>query len=130
MSAKELSPNRRLLYYTIAFLILYFIPFSSPLIHQALIEAFEMLLDYVKAHVLFCLIPAFFIAGAITVFINQQSVINILDQSKKIVSYSVASVSGAILAVCSCTILPLFKGIYKKVQGLVLPFLFFILVQL
>ena len=119
MSAKELSPNRRLLYYTIAFLILYFIPFSSPLIHQALIEAFEMLLDYVKAHVLFCLIPAFFIAGAITVFINQQSVIKYLGpKAKKIVSYSVASVSGAILAVCSCTILPLFKGIYKKGAGL------------
>jgi hypothetical protein len=100
-------------------LILYFIPFSSPLIHQALIEAFEMLLDYVKAHVLFCLIPAFFIAGAITVFINQQSVIKYLGpKAKKIVSYSVASVSGAILAVCSCTILPLFKGIYKKGAGL------------
>jgi uncharacterized membrane protein YraQ (UPF0718 family) len=119
MSAKELSPNRRLLYYTIAFLILYFIPFSSPVIHQALIESFEMLLDYAKAHVLFCLIPAFFIAGAITVFINQQAIIKYLGpKAKKIVSYSVASVSGAILAVCSCTVLPLFKGIYKKGAGL------------
>lgn len=119
MSAKEISPNRKLIYYTIAFLILYFIPFSSPLIHQAIIESFEMLLDYAKAHVLFCLIPAFFIAGAITVFINQQSVIKYLGpKAKKIVSYTVASVSGAILAVCSCTILPLFKGIYKKGAGL------------
>lgn len=119
MSAKEISPNRKLIYYTIAFLILYVIPFSSPLIHQAIIESFEMLLDYAKAHVLFCLIPAFFIAGAITVFINQQSVIKYLGpKAKKIVSYTVASVSGAILAVCSCTILPLFKGIYKKGAGL------------
>jgi len=119
MSAKEISPNRKLIYYTIAFLILYVIPFSSPLIHQAIIESFEMLLDYAKAHVLFCLIPAFFIAVAITVFINQQSVIKYLGpKAKKIVSYTVASVSGAILAVCSCTILPLFKGIYKKGAGL------------
>lgn len=119
MSSKVLSPNKKILYYAIAFIILYFIPMANPLIHQAILEAFEMLLDYAKAHVLFCLIPAFFIAGAITVFINQQSVIKYLGpKAKKIVSYSVASVSGAILAVCSCTVLPLFKGIYKKGAGL------------
>lgn len=119
MNASNLSPNKRLVYYSIIFIILYFLPFSNPTLHNALIEAFEMLLDYAKAHVLFCLIPAFFIAGAITVFINQQAVIKYLGpKAKKIVSYTIASFSGAILAVCSCTVLPLFKGIYKKGAGL------------
>ncbi|MEJ5272719.1 MAG: permease [Spirochaetota bacterium] len=119
MSAQASSPNKRLILYSIAFLILFFLPLSSPLLHNAIIEAFEMLLDYAKAHVLLCLIPAFFIAGAITVFINQQSVLKYLGpKAKKAVSYTIASVSGAILAVCSCTVLPLFKGIYKKGAGL------------
>jgi hypothetical protein len=68
---------------------------------------------------LLCLVPAFFIAGAITVFVNQQAVIKYFGpKAKKYISYSVASVSGAILSVCSCTVLPLFKGIYKKGAGL------------
>lgn len=119
MSAKNLSPDKKLLYYVIAFFILYFLPMANPLIHQSIIEAFEMLLDYAKAHVLLCLIPAFFIAGAITVFINQQAVLKYLGpKANKLVSYTIASLSGAILAVCSCTVLPLFKGIYKKGAGL------------
>ena len=78
-----------------------------------------MLSEYARQHVLLCVVPAMFIAGAITVFLNQQAVIRYLGPSApKLLAYSVASVSGSILAVCSCTVLPLFKGIYKKGAGL------------
>ncbi|MBE0415367.1 MAG: permease [Dehalococcoidia bacterium] len=77
------------------------------------------LLQYLSAHVLTCLVPAFFIAGAIAVFISQGAVLKYFGpQAKKLLSYSVASVSGTILAVCSCTVLPLFGGIYKRGAGL------------
>ena len=74
---------------------------------------------YAQEHVILCLLPAFFIAGVIAVFISQGSVIRYFGaNAKKWLSYSVASVSGAILAVCSCTILPLFTSIYKRGAGL------------
>jgi len=77
------------------------------------------LLDYLSAHVLTCLVPAFFIAGAISVFVSQGAVLKYFGvQAKKWLSYSVASVSGTILAVCSCTVLPLFGGIYKRGAGI------------
>ncbi len=77
------------------------------------------MLEYLSAHVLTCLIPAFFIAGAIAVFISQASVLKYFGpQAKKLLSYSVASVSGTILAVCSCTVLPLFGGIYQRGAGI------------
>lgn len=79
----------------------------------------DAFLDYLSAHVLTCLIPAFFIAGAIGVFVSQASVIKYFGpQAKKILSYGVASVSGTVLAVCSCTILPLFSGIYQRGAGI------------
>lgn len=79
----------------------------------------DALREYLSAHVLTCLVPAFFIAGAIAVFVSQGAVLKYFGpQARKIVSYSVASVSGAILAVCSCTVLPLFGGIYKRGAGL------------
>lgn len=80
------------------------------------IDAF---LEYLSAHVLSCLIPAFFIAGAIGVFVSQASVIKYFGaQAKTILSYTVASVSGTVLAVCSCTVLPLFSGIYQRGAGI------------
>lgn len=101
------------------FLVAYFVPWEAPRVSSALQESFLMLNDYAREHVILCLIPAFFIAGAITVFLNQQSVIKYLGpDAPKLLAYSVASVSGTILAVCSCTVLPLFKGIYKKGAGL------------
>jgi len=119
MATQGLTPNKKLFYFTLVFLIIYFLPFDHPVVLQSIHEAFFMLSEYAHAHVLLCLVPAFFIAGAITVFLNQQAVIKYLGpKANKIVSYSVASVSGAILAVCSCTVLPLFKGIYKKGAGL------------
>jgi len=79
----------------------------------------ETLEEYLSAHVLTCLIPAFFIAGAITVFVSKTTILNYFGaQAKKYISYSIASVSGAILAVCSCTVLPLFAGIYKRGAGI------------
>ena len=77
------------------------------------------LLEYLSAHVLTCLVPAFFIAGAIAVFVSQGAVLRYFGpKAKKLLSYSVASVSGTILAVCSCTVLPLFGGIYKRGAGI------------
>jgi uncharacterized membrane protein YraQ (UPF0718 family) len=97
----------------------YFLPFSSARFLNGLHEAFYMLQEYARLHVLLCLIPALFIAGAVSVFISQDSVMQFLGgKAKKWLAYSVASVSGAILAVCSCTILPLFSGIYKRGAGL------------
>ena len=103
----------------LVFLAAYFTPFDSPGFTRSIQEAFLMLGEYAQQHVLLCLVPAMFIAGAITVFLNQQAVIRYLGpKAPKPVAYGVASVSGAILAVCSCTVLPLFKGIYKKGAGL------------
>jgi len=79
----------------------------------------EMLQEYLSAHVLTCLVPAFFIAGAIAVFVSKKGIMKYFGaQAKKYISYSVASVSGAVLAVCSCTVLPLFMGIYKRGAGI------------
>jgi len=86
---------------------------------QLLQGGWNALLEYLSAHVLTCLIPAFFIAGAIAVFISQGAVLRYFGpKAKKLLSYSVASVSGTILAVCSCTVLPLFGGIYKRGAGI------------
>jgi uncharacterized membrane protein YraQ (UPF0718 family) len=97
----------------------YFVPWQHPLLQQSWLEALMMLQDYAREHVLTCLIPAFFIAGAIAVFVSQASVLKYFGSSAhKILSYSVASVSGTVLAVCSCTILPLFAGIYSRGAGI------------
>lgn len=101
------------------FIAAYYIPLSNARVSSAILESFHMLQEYAREHVLFCLIPAFFIAGAISNFISQDAVIKYFgSEAKKWVSYAVASVSGTILAVCSCTVLPLFAGIYKKGAGI------------
>jgi len=101
------------------FLGSFFLPVNSPRLQNAIMESLHMLKEYAQLHVVFCLLPAFFIAGAISVFVSQASVIKYLGaRAKKVTAYAVASVSGAILAVCSCTILPLFSGIYKRGAGL------------
>jgi hypothetical protein len=119
MTTKEMKPNTKLLIVLGVFLAAYFTPFGAPRVLASINEAFQMLSEYARQHVLLCLVPAMFIAGAITVFLNQQAVVKYLGpKANKFVAYSVASVSGAILAVCSCTVLPLFKGIYKKGAGI------------
>ena len=101
------------------FVAAYYAPWSHPVIRQSGLEAFMMLQEYAREHVLTCLIPAFFIAGAIAVFVSQASVLKYFGaQAGKFLSYSVASISGTILAVCSCTVLPLFAGIYTRGAGI------------
>lgn len=101
------------------FLGIYYMPVGKERFDYAILEAFELTKWYAREHVLLCLIPAFFIAGAIGVFVSQGSVMKYLGAgAKKIVAYTVASVSGSILAVCSCTVLPLFAGIYRMGAGL------------
>ena len=116
----EIMKEKRIfLILLLVFLAAYFIPFSKIGIQNALIEAFLMVQEYARLHVIFCLVPAFFIAGAISVFVRKESVIRYLGpKANKFLAYSVASVSGAILAVCSCTVLPLFAGIYTRGAGI------------
>jgi hypothetical protein len=97
----------------------YFLPIGHPRFDHAVTDALTLLKWYAREHVLLCLVPAFFIAGVISVLISQASIIKYFGASaKKWLSYSVASISGTILAVCSCTVLPLFTGIYRKGAGL------------
>jgi uncharacterized protein len=111
--------HKTLLLLTGFFLFAFFMPLGSELFREAIYSSLFWLNDYARAHVLTCLIPAFFIAGAIGVFIKKDVILSYLGpKSKKWVAYSIAAVSGAILAVCSCTILPLFAGIRKRGAGL------------
>lgn len=103
----------------VVFLGAYYTPFDKPEIQKAIMSAFFMLQDYAQKHVLLCLVPAFFIAGGLSVFLSQNTVIKYLGaEAKKMTAYCVASVSGSVLAVCSCTVLPLFAGIYRMGAGL------------
>jgi len=114
-----MKEKKTLLVLLAVFLAAYFIPFSRLTIQNALLEAFFMVQEYARQHVILCLIPAFFIAGAISVFIKKESVIKLLGpKANKFLAYSIASVSGTILAVCSCTVLPLFSGIYTRGAGI------------
>ena len=97
----------------------FFLPVEMPRVQGAIMESLYLVKWYAREHVLLCLVPAFFIAGAVAVFVSQAAVMKYLGpNAKKILTYSVASVSGTILAVCSCTILPLFAGIYRMGAGL------------
>lgn len=101
------------------FAVLYYLPIEGARFQGAIIEAFKLAKWYAREHVLLCLVPAFLIAGAIGVFVSQNAVMKYFGpKAKKWLSYSVASVSGTILAVCSCTVLPLFGGIYMRGAGL------------
>ncbi len=101
------------------FLIFFHLPIDSSRLRGAIIESLALTKWYAQEHVILCLIPAFFIAGAIAVFVSQASVMKYLGaKANKVLSYGVASVSGTILAVCSCTVLPLFAGIYRMGAGL------------
>jgi len=101
------------------FLGLYYLPIDSSRFQGAILEAFKLSKWYAREHVLLCLVPAFFIAGAIGVFVSQNAVMKYFGpKAHKALSYGVASVSGTILAVCSCTVLPIFGGIYMRGAGL------------
>ena len=101
------------------FLAFYFVPLESARLDNAVGESLRLARDYARQHVLLCLVPAFFIAGAIGTFLSQGAVMKYLGAgANKALAYGVASVSGTILAVCSCTVLPLFAGIYRMGAGL------------
>jgi hypothetical protein len=109
---------RKFLLLISAFLIFYIVPFDSKIVEDAILNGFRMLGSYAKEHVLLCLVPAFFIAGSISVFVKREAILKYLGpNAKKIIAYPIAASAGGILAVCSCTILPLFGGIYKRGAG-------------
>jgi uncharacterized membrane protein YraQ (UPF0718 family) len=101
------------------FLACFWLPVGSTRFDTSILEALHLVKWYAREHVILCLIPAFFIAGAIASFVSQASVMRYLGaKANKVLAYSVASVSGTILAVCSCTVLPLFAGIYRRGAGI------------
>lgn len=103
----------------IIFVFAYFMPLDSARFTEAIMAMFDLAKWYAQEHVILCLLPAFFIAGVIAVFVSQGAVMKYFGaKAKKWVAYTVASVSGTILAVCSCTILPLFSSIHKRGAGL------------
>jgi hypothetical protein len=108
-----------LIWILIVFGAAFFLPIESTRFNTAVSATFDLVKWYAREHVILCLLPAFFIAGVISVFVSQASVIKYFGaQAKKWVAYTVAAVSGTILAVCSCTILPLFSSIHKRGAGL------------
>lgn len=103
----------------IVFVFAYFMPIENVRFKEAIMAMFDLSKWYAQEHVILCLLPAFFIAGVISVFVSQGAVMKYFGaKAKKWVAYTVASVSGTILAVCSCTILPLFSSIHKRGAGL------------
>ncbi len=110
---------KKFLCFTAVFLGCFYLPVEHLRVSNAVFEALALVKWYAREHVLLCLLPAFFIAGAIAVFVSRASVAKYFGaRANKFLSYGVASVSGVILAVCSCTVLPLFSGIYKRGAGL------------
>lgn len=110
---------KKLAWITGIFLAFFYLPVGNARFDNAIMESLHLAKWYAQEHVLLCLVPAFFIAGAIAVFVSQASVMKYLGaKASKVLAYGVASVSGTILAVCSCTVLPLFSGIYKMGAGL------------
>lgn len=110
---------KKLFLILMVFLGFYYLPLNILSFRNPVFEAFALAKSYAQEHVLLCLLPAFFIAGAVSIFISRDSVVKYFGSSaNKFISYSIASLSGAILAVCSCTVLPLFSGIYKRGAGL------------
>ena len=101
------------------FLAIYLVPVGTERVDNALLEGFRLTNWYAREHVILCLVPAFIIAGAMSVYINEGSVLRYLGpDAPKPVALGIASVSGTMLAVCSCTVLPLFGGIYRRGAGL------------
>ncbi|MCK5581108.1 MAG: permease [Candidatus Omnitrophica bacterium] len=114
-----MKERNKLLLMLAAFLACFYLPVELLPFRNPVFEALALVRWYAREHVLLCLVPAFFIAGAISVFVSQASVIKYFgSKANKFLAYSVASISGTILAVCSCTVLPLFSGIYKRGAGL------------
>lgn len=116
----ETKKELQILFWIIFFFVLaFFMPVESATFRTAIDATLDLTRWYAREHVVLCLLPAFFIAGVISVFVSQGSVLRYFGaNAKKWLAYSVAAVSGTILAVCSCTILPLFSSIHKRGAGL------------
>ncbi len=116
----ELKKELKILFgIVVVFLAVFFLPTESQVFNTAVVATFDLAKWYAQEHVILCLLPAFLIAGVISVFVSQASVIKYFGaKAKRWVAYTVAAVSGTILAVCSCTILPLFSSIHKRGAGL------------
>ncbi|MBN2519735.1 MAG: permease [Bacteroidales bacterium] len=116
----EWKKEIKVLFWMIAFFVFaYFMPLEGVRFKEAIMATFDLTKWYAQEHVILCLLPAFFIAGVISVFVSQGAVMKYFGaKAKKWVAYTIASVSGTILAVCSCTILPLFSSIHKRGAGL------------
>lgn len=114
-----MKDSKKLCWLVGIFLIMYFLPLGSPKISNAILEAFKLLQWYIINHTLACVVPAMFIAGAISTFMSQASVMKYLGHdANRALAYTVASVAGVVLAVCSCSVLPMFAGIYTMGAGL------------
>ncbi len=114
-----MKEKKKFLLIAAIFLTCFYLPVEILSFRNPIFESLALMRWYAREHVLLCLIPAFFIAGAISVFISKASVIKYFGAgANKALAYGVASVSGAMLAVCSCTVLPLFSGIYKRGAGI------------
>src|SRR3989304_704229 len=101
------------------FLVAFYLPLANPKVVAAIVEAFKLLQWYARNHTLACVVPALFIAGGIITFLSAESVVRYPGpKSNKPPAYPVAAVSGTILAVCSCSVLPMFAGIWKLGAGL------------
>ena len=110
---------KALIWIIVLFVAAFFLPIENARFNTAMAATFDLVKWYAREHVVLCLLPAFFIAGVISVFVSQGSVLRYFGaNAKKCLAYTVAAVSGAILAVCSCTILPLFSSIHKRGAGL------------
>ena len=108
-----------LVWIIVVFAVAFFLPIESARFNTAIAATFDLVKWYAREHVVLCLLPAFFIAGVISIFVSQGAVLKYFGaNAKKWLAYTVASVSGTILAVCSCTILPLFSSIHKRGAGL------------
>ena len=108
-----------LFWMTAIFAVIFFMPLGNERFMTAIDATLDLAQWYAQEHVVLCLLPAFFIAGVIAVFVSQGAVLKYFGaNAKKWLSYTIAAISGGILAVCSCTILPLFTSIYKRGAGL------------
>ena len=116
----EWKKEFKILFWTISvFVLAFFMPLGNARFKDSVMAMLDLTKWYAQEHVILCLLPAFFIAGVIAVFVSQGAVMKYFGaKAKKWVAYTVASVSGTILAVCSCTILPLFSSIHKRGAGL------------
>ncbi|MCC5816710.1 MAG: permease [Leptospira sp.] len=111
--------TKSFVYILLVYIAFFFLPLTDSFTQGSIMEGFYMLQDYVREHTLTCLVPALFIAGAIAAFVSQASIIKYFSPgSNPALAYGLGSVSGTVLAVCSCTVLPLFSGIYTRGAGL------------